>query len=235
AIAPQLVDAHSNLGTLLMQLGERERAIEEYRSALRLRPSYLHARLNWGMLYELEGDTEHALEQYRIAAKQHPESPSALTKLGDALLASGRAAEACDAYRQSLARPNIQTNTHAGLGEALAAIGDEAGALEQFELSLALRDDWPRALHGEAWIRATSRAPERRGPARALELLGRCPKGEAASWQHLRVLAATQAALERFPEAARTAAEAALRAPSSSRPPIEGERELYASGKALVR
>jgi hypothetical protein len=49
------------------------------------------------------------------------------------------------------------------------------------------------------------------------------------------VLAATQAALARFPEAARTAAEAIARAPGPSRPPLEAERALYSSGKALVR
>ncbi len=236
AITPKLVDAHSNLGAVYMELGQRERAIERYQEALRLQPDFMDARLNWGLLCEREGDHEAALRHYQTAAQQHPESAAALAKVGDAALALHRYELAVEAYSRSLERQSDLAIAHAGLGIALDERGESSSAVAHFAAALGLDPTCAPALHGWAFLLASSAEEGRRDPARALELLGRCEaRGEPSNWRHLRALAAALAARGEFAEAARAAATASALAPRPEWEGLTAEGERYRKGEALRR
>jgi tetratricopeptide (TPR) repeat protein len=236
AIAPLLVDVHSNLGALYQQLGERELARRQFEEALRLQPDYLDARLNWGLLCEQEGALEQALGHYERAARAHPESAAAWTKLGQAALALGRTELGLDALARALERDGGSARANAELGNALLELGRTEPAREHLGEALRLDPHEPGALHGLAFLRASSSDPALRDPAAALELLAGCPaRGEASDWRHLRALAAALAARERYAEAAQAAAEALARAPRSRWAQLGEESEVYRRGEALRR
>jgi len=233
AILPDLYSAHGNLGGLYAQQGERALALAEFQEALRLVPDFLDARLSWGLLLQLDGDTAGALEHYQRAAREHPESADAWSQCGGALLALGRFAEARTAYEQALSRERGSAEAHAGLAEALDGLGDARAALAHFAEAQRLAPELARALHGEAWLRATR--AELRDPARATALLQRCAPRDGGSWAHLRVEAAVLAAQGRFPEAARAAAEAFAAAPRAEWERLKAELATYQAGRALER
>jgi tetratricopeptide (TPR) repeat protein len=235
-IAPATHSAHNSLGAVYAQLGDREKAIAQFREALNLVPTYLEAQLSWGLVLETEEKFGDAVEHYGIAAREHPEAIGAWRKLGDMCLVLGRQAGARDAYRRVLKLGGDSAEVLADLGQALSELGDEPAALASFVKAENIAPGYARALHGHAWIQATSASPEYRNVASALALLDECKMHHKGSnWTHLRVLAAALAASGRFEEARRTAAEAFANAPSSEWEKLKTEGQLYAAGQALVR
>ena len=235
AIWPHHFQTRSNLGGVYAQLGEPEHAAAEFAEALRVAPTYENARLGWGWLCERQQDAEGAREHYAIATREHPDSAEAWTRLGDVEFSLARAAEARAAYERALALEHTSADARAGLGWALAELGEPARALEQFAEAQHRVPGHARALHGEAWVRATSPpASGLRDAERAGRLLAsRANPGGPASWLELRTAAAVLAASARFSEAARVVAESSALAPRAWWPRLAEEGKLYAAARAL--
>jgi len=129
ALKPDLVGAHSNLGTALCELGLWEEAEASYRKALALQPEQAEAHNNLGtVLFERE-KLDEAVSHYRIALVLQPNYPEALGNLGAALFRLGdfQNAEAC--MRRALALAPDYIQALANLGAVLGAQGrfEEAG------------------------------------------------------------------------------------------------------------
>ncbi|MSR61464.1 MAG: tetratricopeptide repeat protein [Planctomycetes bacterium] len=234
AIVPDLYSAHGNLGALYAQQGQRELAVAEFREALRLVPDFLDARLSWGLLLEREGDLAAALEHYQRAVREHPESAEAWRQCGGVLLTLGRLAEARTAFERALEREPGSAEAECDLGSALDELGDARAALAHFSAAQRRAPELARALHGEAWLRAT-RAGELRDPARAAALLQRCAARDGAHWTHQRVQAAVLAAQGQFKQAAAAQAEAFAAAPRAQWERLKAELASYQAGRALER
>ncbi|MEK6710359.1 MAG: tetratricopeptide repeat protein, partial [Nitrospinota bacterium] len=82
ALAPRLLEARFNLGTLYLKKGERTRAIEHLRAALALERDRGDAHHNLAIALYLEGDQEgarrHAQEAARLGVRLHPAMAKAL-------------------------------------------------------------------------------------------------------------------------------------------------------------
>ena len=109
-------DVHHLLGVSLSLLGQRERALGEFRRALELNPRYLEALIHHGLiLYELGRDTE-AEDSFRRASASVSPSSNGLPAPISAQLA----------------------NQHAELAEAYAEAGALDKAVEQYQRALEL-------------------------------------------------------------------------------------------------
>ena len=109
-------DVHHLLGVSLSLLGQRERALAEFRRALELNPRYLEALIHHGLiLYELGRDTE-AEDSFRRASASVSPSSNGLPAPISAQLA----------------------NQHAELAEAYAEAGALDKAVEQYQRALEL-------------------------------------------------------------------------------------------------
>ena len=233
-LRPDHYQIHSNLGVVLAQLGEGEKARAELNEALRLLPTCEDARMNLGWLCEREQDHAGALEQYAIAAREHPDAPEAWQKLGETLFALLRLSEARDALAHALALDPDSADAEAALGSTLAELGERDAALAHLARALRLAPEHALALHGEAWLRATSPSAPLREPEAARALLARYgERTDLARWLHLRVAAAVLASDGRFQDAARTAAEAGGLAPKAWWPKLDQERKRYAAGSGF--
>lgn len=69
ALKPSYADAHSGLGSALIQLAEHEAAQHHYLEALNINPFHLEARLNLGLALVDQGKVVEALEQAQILAR----------------------------------------------------------------------------------------------------------------------------------------------------------------------
>lgn len=128
--APDLAEAHYNLGTVLGGLGRRDEAIRSYRRAIALKPSLEQAHFNLGNALKDVSRSDDALESYAQALSHSPEDPDVLNNMGVLLKQMGRLDEAVAAYQRAITVTPNEPNLHANLGLALRDLGhlDEAAA-----------------------------------------------------------------------------------------------------------
>jgi tetratricopeptide (TPR) repeat protein len=124
--------AGHNLGNLYSQLGESEKAIEAYRSALEVDDLFFPAKMNLAVLYNTAGRNEEAEVLLREILDAYPEESQAAYSLGLLLAEMGRLDEAVEFLgRAAMLQPD-RPRAHYNHGLALQALGriDEAeGAL----------------------------------------------------------------------------------------------------------
>jgi tetratricopeptide (TPR) repeat protein len=123
-LQPKFVEAHYNLGHLLLQLGRSLEAEASYRSAIKLRPNFVEAQYNLGDLLLQLGRVAEAERQFRLALALRPSAARAHNSLGSALweqaqAAPERLAEAEVAYRQAIALDPNYLDAWNGLGAVL--------------------------------------------------------------------------------------------------------------------
>ena len=93
-IEPSVSQAHNNLGTVLLALGQYDAAATEYREALRLRPGDAQVQYNLGLVLQRQGRPDEAIATIESSLATRPNDPSAHLALGDALQSAGRFDEA---------------------------------------------------------------------------------------------------------------------------------------------
>jgi len=97
----ELVQTHSNLGFLLMQLNETKPAIEHFTAALQINPVKQNSLLGRGILRYRQGELDAALADFSSAAQIGPLAQADFW-LGRVLQDKGRLQEASSAYQAAL-------------------------------------------------------------------------------------------------------------------------------------
>lgn len=70
--SPSSPNNHNNLGDVYGRLGDKQRALEEFKTAIALKPNYGDAYHNLANTYRELGDNEKAIENYLNAIKNNP-------------------------------------------------------------------------------------------------------------------------------------------------------------------
>ncbi|MCL4798426.1 MAG: tetratricopeptide repeat protein [Burkholderiales bacterium] len=83
ALAPDSADTHSDLGNVLVLLGEESAAERSYAAAIALAPDHASALANLGLLHARRDDRPSALECFRRAVRADPSSSAAIRGLVD--------------------------------------------------------------------------------------------------------------------------------------------------------
>jgi len=142
--------AYHNRGLAYSRLGEYDKAIEDYRRAIELKPAYADTYSNLGIALLNKGLREDAIRNYRIAISLNPELANAHHNLAVVLYMSGDVSEALEHYRiVAVLRPD-DAGAHADLGSAFGAMGEYDKAIEQFQLALRLRPNFADAHYNLA-------------------------------------------------------------------------------------
>jgi tetratricopeptide (TPR) repeat protein len=103
--------AHYNLGCFLLDQGRSEEAVEQYREAVRIMPSYALAQFYLGVTLEKLGRYGEAIGPFREVLKIAPDSAEARSGLGLALDEEGRIDEAMVQFEKALALAEKQGNS----------------------------------------------------------------------------------------------------------------------------
>ena len=123
-INPAYSEAHNNLGNALLQRGQAEEAIAQYREALRIKPAYSEAHYNLGNALLQRGQAEEAIAEFREALRINPACSEAYYNLGNALIQRGRAEEAIAQFREALRVNPAYWEAMNNLAYSLATAGD---------------------------------------------------------------------------------------------------------------
>lgn len=139
--APDLMQAHANLGLLLEAQGALEEAAVSYRRAIALNPDQPEPYVNLGGLLARGKQFAQAEQSYHQALHLNPESPGVWSNLGALYAALRQDAEAEGCYRHGLALDPAHAKTRFNLACLLL----RQGQLEEGWQALEARD-WYGAL-----------------------------------------------------------------------------------------
>jgi Flp pilus assembly protein TadD len=110
---------HDYMGATFAEEGKFDRAIAEFREALRIRPHYFEALRDLGAALDARGDADPAITYLREAAKLRPKDAKVHLNLGAALVHERHVDEAVGVYREGLQFQPDFPNLHFNLGVAL--------------------------------------------------------------------------------------------------------------------
>ena len=154
-VRPEHARAHQNLGFELSNLGQSERAIEQFRQAVDLDPGFAEAQHSLGRELTVAGKPAEGIPYLQEAVRLDPNHDRAHTNLGITLAQLGRLDEAVSHYRRALEIKPRSADTHYALGAALLRQDKVAEAVEAFEETLRIN---PRHRNARQALQSIRRA-----------------------------------------------------------------------------
>ena len=149
-LLPDDAEAHSNLGTALLEAGRIDDALTSFRRALAIKPDYADVHNNLGNALRSLGRFDEAVASYRRALEinpsYHAEHPEVLNNLGSMQLDLGQLDEAVATYRAALAIRPDYAEAHSNLGIALRLQGRFAEAAASCRRALEINPALASAL-----------------------------------------------------------------------------------------
>lgn len=122
-LAPDLAEAHFNLGTVLSDQRDAKGAMAAYRRAIDLKSDFFEAHFNLGETLVYLGLLDEAVECYRRAVALQPDNPGPYNNLGTTLVETGQFEEAVDMLQRAVALAPDAGELHTNLGAALKHVG----------------------------------------------------------------------------------------------------------------
>lgn len=123
--------AQMNLGSMLEERGDFERALRHFREAVRLNPKYAEARYDLGVLLSKQGETTEAIRHFEEALRLEPRFGRARAALGVALGMGGKLDEAVARLTEAVRDDPSRASIRHDLAVALSRQGRDAEAIEQ--------------------------------------------------------------------------------------------------------
>jgi tetratricopeptide (TPR) repeat protein len=153
AAAPTNCGAHNGLALALCSKGDLDRAITEFREAIRLDPKVAMFHNNLGNVLILGmGDPDGGIAECREAIRLDPNSGNPHTNLGNALELKGDLDGAIAEFREAMRLDPKNASPHDRLGRILHTKGDLDGAIAEFREAVRLdpKSAWPHFYLGWA-------------------------------------------------------------------------------------
>ena len=144
-LAPQDVEAHSNLGVTLQEIGRLEDAEASYREAIRLKPYYADAHNNLGNTLKEMGRFKDAEASFIKAIALKLDHTEAHSNLGVILKEMGRLEDAEASYRQAIALKSDYAEAHNNLGITLKEMGRLEDAEASYRQAITFKSDFAEA------------------------------------------------------------------------------------------
>jgi tetratricopeptide (TPR) repeat protein len=138
---PECWMAHTNLGIVLLQKGQLDGGIAQYRAALQMQPDSWDAEYNLGTALVAKGEVDEAILHCERAVAMQPNDPDGQVSLGDALLQKKRIDEAIVHYQSALAIRPEYFLAHYGLGRAFLEKGEADTAIQHCRAALVIQPD----------------------------------------------------------------------------------------------
>jgi tetratricopeptide (TPR) repeat protein len=221
AADPNFSPAHYNLGLALYDLRRFGEAVDHYREALKQQSDNPELYNNLGNALRACRRTDEAISQFEEAIRRKPDYAAAHFHLAMALADKSQIAAAEVHCRRAIAlRPDLVL-PHVQLGRFLAQRQEWFSAIEHYRYALRLKPDCAEALSDLAELMATCPDGRFRNGVSALDFARRADRiCGGRSPEALRSLAAAQAELGQFAEAAATARAALELAKQQRKEPL---------------
>ncbi|MGA2243228.1 MAG: tetratricopeptide repeat protein [Verrucomicrobiota bacterium] len=139
------VEAHNNLGSVLLKMGRVDEAIAQYQQALQIKPDNAEVHNNLGNVLLQKGQVDEAIVHYQKTLQIKPDSAEAHNNLGNALLQKGRVDEAIAQYQKTLQIKPDSAGACYNLGNVLLKKGQVDEAIVHFQKAMQIKPDYAEA------------------------------------------------------------------------------------------
>jgi len=193
---------HGILGTEFMNQGEIEKAIVQYKRALRIYPNFHQVHYNLGNACVATGQREKSIMHYQRAIQLKPLVFETHYNLGVQLALEGHLDEGISHLLEVVRiRPDFAQG-YVQLGTLYFLKKEELKAIYQYEKAIQLQPDHLDAYRRLAWIFSSSDNDAIRDGARAVDLAQRANElAEGNNWAILDVLAVSYAGASEYAKA----------------------------------
>ena len=137
--------AHNQLGLVLAEGGQFDKAVAQYQKALEINPDYAETHNNLGVAMASRGQINSAIARYQMALKISPDYVEAHNNLGVALAGRGEVDSAIAQYEQALKVKPDYARAHNNLGNALTGRGNADSAIAHYRMALEIKPDYAEA------------------------------------------------------------------------------------------
>jgi protein O-mannosyl-transferase len=206
---PQCWLGYNNLGNDLLEEGDVDGAMAQFRMALQLQPNLAETHANIADALSRKGQLVESIQEFENALALDPGLPEVHFNLANALRQKGEIRDAIAQYGEALKLKPGYAEAHSNLGYALFQTGDLPNAIDHWKKAVELQPDNVGALNNLAWVLATCPVDHLRDGAKAVALAERARQIDGGNPTILRTLAAAYAEAGRFDEAEK-AAKAAI-------------------------
>jgi tetratricopeptide (TPR) repeat protein len=151
--SPHTANAHNNLGTILLEQGDTEGALAEFRLAVAVAPAFVPARVNLAHALVRMGRPAEAVAELETVLADDAAQDSALSLLAGIHVAEGRVDDARRAAQRAVDHSPRSGAAWGALARAREADGDLPGAREAWGRAADLDPDDPVPPNaiGSAW------------------------------------------------------------------------------------
>ena len=131
--------SYSNRGIAHDNLGQYQRAIEDYREAIRLKPDYAEAYNNRGAAYHNLGQKQRAIEDYNEAIRLKPDHADAYYNRGITYRELGQYQLAIEDYNEAIRLKPDAVDAYYNRGIAYYNLGQKQRAIEDYNEAIRLK------------------------------------------------------------------------------------------------
>jgi tetratricopeptide (TPR) repeat protein len=139
--------AHNDLGEDLLQKGRLDEAMDHFKKAVKIAPTYADGYYNLGNALMQIGHLGEAMELFRKVLEIQPSHIKANNNLGVALMRSGRPDEAIAYCQKAIDLNPDYAEAHYNLGAVFGMLSRLEEAVEQYRKAIQLKPDYADA-HG---------------------------------------------------------------------------------------
>lgn len=136
--SPSSPNTHNNLGDMYGRWGDKQKAIMEFKEAIRLKPDYADAYHNLANTYKEIGETDKALEYYQQAAKLNLYLWQSRQNIAAIYFERGMYSEALSMVEESIKISPQNPQLYSNLGIVYLKMGDKEKAKQAFQKALTL-------------------------------------------------------------------------------------------------
>jgi tetratricopeptide (TPR) repeat protein len=133
--------AYYNLGEYWFSQGQLDKAIDDYRKALQIRPNYDDALSNLGVALAVKGELDEAIARIRESIHYSPDKADAYYNLGNVFIMQHKLVEAASAYTEALRLKPDYPEAHNNLANVLLTQGHRDAAEQHYREALRLNPD----------------------------------------------------------------------------------------------
>ncbi len=136
---------YNNRGNSYGDLGQHERAIEDYDKAIEINPEYAAAYYNRGNSYGDLGQHERAIEDYDKAIEINPEYAAAYSNRGNSYGDLGQHERAIEDYDKAIEINPEYADAYSNRGNRYGDLGQHERAIEDYDKAIEINPEYAAA------------------------------------------------------------------------------------------
>jgi tetratricopeptide (TPR) repeat protein len=136
--SPSSPNTHNNLGDVYGRQGDKQKALQEFQTAISLKPNYADAYHNLANTYHELGQDDLALQNYQKAAQISPLLWQSYQNIGAIYFQRGESSKALEYIQKANTISPDNPNLKVALGIVYLKLGDKVKAKESFTQALQL-------------------------------------------------------------------------------------------------